>query len=214
MKRREFSAALLGAGAAVIDTAARAQGGPTEGTHYVQLAQPVPTSAGPGKIEVLEFFWYGCPHCFAFEPALETWVRQLPADMVFNRVPVAFSSAPFVAHQRIFYALESLGLVDAMHRKVFAGIHNERRRLAEPAEIADFMTKNGVDATAFMAAYQSFSTQAKVTRANQLLRAYQIDAVPALGINGRYMTSGTLAGSNDRMLAVADWLAQRTRKPG
>jgi thiol:disulfide interchange protein DsbA len=214
MKRREFSTTVLGAGAAAfgLPVASQTQGGPIEGKHFVRLTQPVPTSAGPGKIELIEFFWYGCPHCNAFEPALDTWIRQLPADVAFRRVPVAFSVEPFVAHQRIFYALDSLGLVGAMHRKVFYAIHSDRLRLDKPAEIEAFMARNGVDATQFMEAFGSFTTQAKLRQANQLVDGYKIDGVPAIGIHGRYYTSGSLAGSNDKALAVTDVLVQRLRK--
>ena len=213
MKRRQFSASLLGTGAAAFGWAgaAHAQGGPIEGTHYVRLSQPV--SAGPaGKIEVIEFFWYGCPHCNAFEPALDAWSKKLPADVSFHRVPVAFSNEPFVAHQRIFYALDSLGLLGAMHRKVFYAIHNDRSRLDKPADISAFMARNGVDAAKFMDAFDSFAVQAKAKQATLQAAAYKIDGVPALGLQGRYYTSGSLAGTNDKALAVADFLIQRIRK--
>ena len=215
MKRRDFSASLLGAGAGLAalgwQASARAQGGPVEGTHYVRLSQPVP--AGPaGKIEVIEFFWYGCPHCNAFEPTLEPWVKQLPADVAFHRVPVAFSAEPFVAHQRIFYALDSLGLVAAMHRKVLYAIHNDRLRLDKSADISAFMARNGVDGAKFMESYDSFAVQAKAKQATQQAAAYKIDGVPAIGIQGRYYTSGSLAGTNEKALAVADFLIQRVRK--
>ena len=215
MKRRDFSSSLLSSGAGLAALGwlapAHAQGGPVEGTHYVRLSQPVP--AGPaGKIEVIEFFWYGCPHCNAFEPTLEPWVKQLPADVAFHRVPVAFSAEPFVAHQRIFYALDSLGLVAAMHRKVFYAIHNDRLRLDKPADISAFMGRNGVDAAKFMQAYDSFAVQAKGKQATQQAAAYKIDGVPAIGIQGRYYTSGSLAGTNEKALAVADVLIQRVRK--
>jgi protein dithiol oxidoreductase (disulfide-forming) len=214
MRRREFSATVLSAAAATagLPTIASAQAGPVEGKHFVRLTQPLPAAVPAGKIEVIEFFWYGCPHCSAFEPALEAWARNLPADVVFRRVPVAFSAEPFVAHQRIFYALDALGLVGAMHRKVFYAIHVERMRLDKPAEIAAFMAKNGVDAARFTEAYNSFTTQTRVRQANQLVEAYKIDGVPALGIHGRYYTSGTLAGTNQRALDVTDSLLQRLRK--
>jgi thiol:disulfide interchange protein DsbA len=213
MQRRQFSASLLGTGAAAFGWAgtAQAQGEPIEGTHYVRLSQPVP--AGPaGKIEVIEFFWYGCPHCNAFEPALDAWSKKLPADVSFHRVPVAFSVEPFVAHQRIFYALDSLGLVAAMHRKVFYAIHNDRARLDKPADISAFMARNGVDTAKFMEAFDSFAVQAKAKQATQQAAAYKIDGVPAIGLQGRYYTSGSLAGTNDKALAVADFLIQRIRK--
>jgi protein dithiol oxidoreductase (disulfide-forming) len=215
MKRREFSTTLIGAGAAALLAPAQAQqGGPVEGKHFVRLTQPLPAGAGPGKIELIEFFWYGCPHCYAFEPELEVWARQLPADVAFRRVPVAFSAEPFVAHQRIFYTLDNLGLLGTMHRKVFYAIHKDRMRLDKPADISAFMAKNGVDAGKFMEVYDSFSTQTKLRQANQLVDGYKIDGVPAIGIHGRYYTSGTLAGGNGKALTVADVLVQRLRKGG
>ena len=210
MKRRTFSTALLSAGAAWA-THAHADAGPVEGTHYVRLSQPLPPPTS-GKIEVVEFFWYGCPHCNQFEPALDAWQKQLPADVAFRRMPVVFREEPYTTHQRIFYALESMGLVGAMHRKVFYAIHIDRQRLDGLPEIAAFMAKNGVDAAKFTEAFNSFSTQGKAKQAAQLSAQYKIDGVPALGIQGRYYTSGSLAGSNERMLAVADFLTERIRK--
>jgi protein dithiol oxidoreductase (disulfide-forming) len=214
MKRREFSISLMGAGTAalMLPAVARAQGAPVEGKQYIRLSQPVPVSAPAGKIEMIEFFWYGCPHCNAFEPALDAWSRQLPADVVFQRVPVAFSAEPFVAHQRIFYALDTMGLVGTMQRKVFYAIHQDRMRLAQPDEIAAFMTKNGVDAAKFMEAFNSFTTQTRIRQANKLVDGYKIDGVPAIGVHGRFFTSGALAGDNESSLRVADYLAQRLRK--
>ena len=217
MKRREFTAKLLvaTAGTAAIGQAAlsQAQGTPAEGKQYVRLSQPLPSAAG-AKIEVVEFFWYGCPHCSEFEPMLDAWAKKLPADVSFRRVPVAFRDEPFGSHQRIFYALEAMGQVDALHRKVFYAIHNDRAKLDKPADIAAFMAKNGLDSAKFLDVFNSFSVQTKARQAKQLSESYKIDGVPAMGIHGRYYTSGSLAGSNDRALAVADFLIQRTRKGG
>jgi thiol:disulfide interchange protein DsbA len=214
MKRREFSIGLLGAGLAaggLPGTPACAQGSaPVEGTHYVRLAQPVPVAV-TGKIEVIEFFWYGCPHCNAFEPMLDAWQKKLPADVAFRRVPVAFRDEPYVAHQRIFYALDEMKQVEAMHRKVFYAIHNDRQRMDKPADIAAFMTKNGIDGNKFLEHYNGFSMQAKLAQAAQLAKAYRIDGVPSIGVQGRYFTSPSMAGSPERSLAVADWLIQQSR---
>lgn len=215
MNRREFSAQLaaLGAGltSATWSAAAIAQGGPVEGTHYVRLSQPVPVAAG-GKIEVVEFFWYGCPHCNAFETMLDAWAKKLPADVAFRRVPVAFRDEPFVTHQRIYYTLEAMDKIDALHRKVFYAIHSEHQRLDKAPEIAAFMNKNGLDGAKFLEIFNSFSVQTKVRQAKQLAEAYKIDGVPALGIQGRFFTSGSMAGSNEAMLTVTDTLIQRVRK--
>lgn len=217
MKRRDFSARLLslaGIGLGLGAPAASAQGAtPVEGTHYVRLAQPLPAAAG-GKIEVVEFFWYACPHCHQFEPALEAWVKKLPSDVSFRRVPVAFREEPFVQHQRIYYTLEALGQLEALHRKVFFAIHNERQRLDKPADIAAWMSKQGVDAAKYTDMSNSFAVQTKLRQAKQLSEAYKIDGVPALGVHGRYYTSGSLAGGNDQMLAVTDFLIARVRKSG
>ena len=215
MKRRHFTAqAIAGAAALGLAPLARAQqqrAAFVEGTHYVRLSQPLAAPAD-GKVEVIEFFWYGCPHCNSFEPMLDAWAKKLPADVAFRRVPVAFREEPFAAHQRIYYALEALGLLEQMHRKVFFAIHNERQRLDKPQDIAAFMAKNGVDSARFLDAYNSFGVQTKQRQARQLGDAYKIDGVPALGINGRWFTSGTLAGSLDRSLAVADHLIGLARK--
>ncbi len=212
MNRRNFSTTVAGLGLAgsSLSLPALAQDKPVEGKDYVRLSQPQPVP--PGKIEVVEFFWYGCPHCNSFEPMIEAWAKKLPDDVVFRRVPVAFRDEPFVVHQKIFYALEGLGQIDAMHRKVFYAIHNDRMRLDKLSDIAAFMGKNGVDAAKFTDMFNSFSVQTKANQARKLAEAYRIDGVPAMGIQGRYFTSGTLAGSAQRSLQVTDYLVQTIRK--
>jgi len=213
MKRRDFSAALA-CGAALAPGASWAQNEPIEGRHYVRLSEPLPVGAAPGKIEVIDFFWYGCPHCAAFEPELDSWAKQLPESVAFSRVPVAFRAEPFTTHQRIFYALEALGLVDTMHRRVFYAIHVERLAFDKPAEIAAYLAKHGVDSAKFLEAFNSFTTVSKIKRANGLVDGYKIDGVPAIGVHGRYYTSGAMAGGNDKALLVANFLVQKLRKTG
>jgi protein dithiol oxidoreductase (disulfide-forming) len=210
MKRREFSLALGGAALAAAGTPASAQGGPVEGQHYVRLAQPVPTPAG-GKVDVVEFFWYGCPHCNALEPFLETWIRRLPPEAAARRVPVGFSPL-HETHQRLFYALDAMGVLPTLHRRVFSAIHVERKRLDKEADILAFMTANGVDAAKFAEQFKSFSVQTKARQAKQLAEAYRIDGVPAIGVAGRWYTSSAMAGSHERALATADYLIALSRK--
>ncbi|AKJ26906.1 thiol:disulfide interchange protein DsbA/DsbL [Caldimonas brevitalea] len=221
MKRREFTgglaawvggssvAPLLAGTAATLGTAAAQAQTPKPGTDYVVLKQAQPTAATKG-IEVVEFFWYGCPHCYRFEPLLEAWVKKLPADVSFRRVPVAFRDE-FVVHQKIYYALEALGKVDALHKRVFQAVHADKNPLDQTEAIADFMARNGVDRAAFLDAYNSFGVQTKTRQAKQLAEGYRIDGVPALGINGRYWTSGALARSLERSLDIADHLIQVSR---
>lgn len=214
MQRRDFSLQLASAGLGLALTgAASAQGAPKEGTHYVKLSPPAPvTLTGPDKkIEVVEFFWYGCPHCYAFEPVLEPWAKKLAADVSFRQVPVAFNSQ-HVVHQKLFYALEEMGQLAAVHRKVFAAIHQQNKRLTSDAEIQAFAKDNGIDGAKLADAMKSFGVSTKANRAKQLADAYKIDGVPALGIHGRFYTSASLAGTHERAVAVADFLIQLARK--
>jgi thiol:disulfide interchange protein DsbA len=217
MNRREFSTQAIATGVfaatATLGSFARAQGTtPVEGTHYVRLTQPL--AVPPGKIEVIEFFWYGCPHCNDFEPSLDAWSKRLPTDIAFRRVPVAFRADPFVTHQKIFYSLDAMGLIPTMHRKVFYAIHSQRQRLDKLDTIAAFMQQNGVDSAKFTEHFNSFSVQSKAQQAVKLAADYKIDGVPAIGVQGRYFTSGALAGSSETALAIADYLIAKVRKAG
>ncbi|MEW6704462.1 MAG: thiol:disulfide interchange protein DsbA/DsbL [Pseudomonadota bacterium] len=210
MKRRDFSAQLLAAAAGLpLAGNVLAQGQPTEGQHYVKLNQPVPVPSN-GKIDIVEFFWYGCPHCNALEPHLEAWIKQLPPDVNFRRAHVAFA-ALHETHSRIHYALDTMGLLEQMHRKVFAAIHVQRKRLDKEADIEAFMTEHGVDGKKFIEVFKSFAVQTKVRQAKQLSDAYKIDSVPTLGVHGRYWTNVGMAGGQERALRVVDFLAQKVR---
>jgi thiol:disulfide interchange protein DsbA len=209
MKRRDFLAQAAGAAALSVPVAqAHAQGGFVEGRHYVRLGTPQPVLAPAGKIEVVEFFWYGCPHCNAFEPSLEAWARTLPPDVMFRRMPVAFRSQHEV-HQRLYFALEAMGQLENIHRRVFAAIHVDRQTLDRPEAIADFMAKNGVDRTKFLEVFDSFSVQSKARQARQLTEGYKIDGVPALGIHGRFYTSPSLVGGDGAPVSQAHTMALR-----
>jgi thiol:disulfide interchange protein DsbA len=211
MNRRRF-AIRLAATVAVsgLTLAARAQGAPVEGRDYARLAQPLAMPA-TGKVEVVEFFGYWCPHCNNFEPTLDAWSRKLPPDVAFRRVPVAFS-APQEPYARIYFTLEAMGLLEQMHRKVFTAIHVQHQHLEKDSEILAFMTANGIDGTKFSETYKSFTVASKFKQARQLADAYRIDSVPTLGIHGRFFTSPSLAGGADQALRVTDQLIQRARQ--
>lgn len=214
MNRRDFSVQLavtsLGAASSVfIAGPAAAQGAPAEGRQFTKVEPPVPTTSA-NKIEVLEFFSYACPHCSAFEPAVEAWAKKLPADVAFQRVPVAFL-ANFENLMRTYYTLETMGLVETMQRKVFTAIHVERNYLEKPADIAALMAKNGVDAAKFNNVFNSFSVASSVTRAKKLMAAYKLDGVPTIAVQGRWFTSPGQAGGTEQAMAVTDYLVQRAR---
>lgn len=224
MNRRDWlncSAAALATAALPLPAMAQAPESFVEGQQYVKLQRPVGVSAPAGKIEVVEFFWYGCPHCFALEPRLEAWVKALPPDVVFRRVHVGFRPS-FKPLQQLAVSLEVMGLVDSMQRKVFDAIHVQRQRLDTPEAITDFMVKNGVDRAKFTQVFNSFGVVSKAQQGTKLSEEYRIDGVPAIGIQGRYLTSPSMAGGErlpevegQRLaLVIADQLIARVRKGG
>jgi thiol:disulfide interchange protein DsbA len=213
MKRRDFSlvCGAAVAGTAFVQTTAQAQGKPPEaGTDYVLVERRAAVEAPAGKIEVVEFFWYNCPHCNVFEPTLDAWIKRAPKDLAVRRVPVAFQDS-FVPQQRLFYALEAMGLVEKLHSKVFAAIHTERKNLASTEQIADWVAKQGVDKAKFLEQFNSFSVSTKAARGTQLQNAYRVEGVPALGVAGRFYTDGALAKSMERALQVVEFLAAQIR---
>jgi thiol:disulfide interchange protein DsbA len=214
MNRREFAAAtagVLGTAALGWPGLALAQRKPEEGKDYRTLDKKAPVEAPAGKIEVVEFFWYSCPHCNAFEPKLAAWLKNLPADVAFRRVPVAFRD-DFVPQQRLFYTLEAMGKVDELHAKVFHAIHVERQPTNREDAILAFAQKNGLDRAKFQELYNSFSVSTKARRAKQLQDQYQVDGVPAMGVAGRFYTDATMTGSMDRALQAVDYLVAEVRR--
>ncbi len=216
MQRREFSlsaatAAAATLGAAVLPVGALAQGAAfKDGTDFLTLDKRAPTEAAAGQVEVVEFFWYSCPHCNAFEPQLEAWVKKLSKDVAFRRAPVSFRP-DFEPQQRLYYVLESLGKVDELQKKVFYAIHVEKQALNTADQVAAWAEKQGINRAKFAELYNSFSVSTKVRKATQLQDVYQVDGVPALGIAGRYYTSGTLAQHMGRALQVTDYLIGLSR---
>jgi protein dithiol oxidoreductase (disulfide-forming) len=214
MNRREFSAGtacLVAAAGLGLPQLVWAQKKPEDGTDFKTLDKRVPTEVPAGKIEVVEFFWYSCPHCNAFEPQLEAWAKKLPPDVVLRRVPVAFRD-DFVPQQRLFYTLEAMGKVDEMQAKVFHAIHVDKQPLAKEDQIVAWAAKNGLDKAKFQEIYNSFSVSTKARKATQLQDAFKVEGVPALGIAGRWYTDGSMAGNMPRALQVTDYLIAEARK--
>jgi len=210
LQRRHFSAlaaASLGLG---LTRLADAQGAPVAGQDYKPVSTPGNPSAPAGTADVVEFFSYACPHCFEFEPTLETWLRKKPAGVHFHRLPVRFLQNA-VNFQPMYFALEAMDLVDAMQQKIFNAVHLEHQRLDKPDDIAAFMARNGVDAKRFMSLFGSFGVRTKVQQANQLMDTYGVDSVPTLVVAGQWMTSPGLAKSEERTTQVVEFLAAKAR---
>ena len=183
---------------------------PVAGTDYQVLEARAPVEAPAGKIEVVEFFWYSCSHCNAFEPTLSDWIKKLPKDVAFRRVPVAFNDS-FVPQQKLFYTLESMGLLDKLHAKVFAAIHVEKLNLSKAEAIVEWVGKNGVDQAKFVKEYNSFGVVTKAQKGSQLQNAYKVEGVPALGVAGQFYTDGSMARSMERALLVVQSLVDDLR---
>ncbi len=211
MKRRLFSTSVLAAATWLSTSVAWAQAALFKsGKDYLTLQRPLPTDAGNGKIEVLEFFWYSCPHCNAFEPAFAQWAKAAPKDVVVRRIPVAFRE-DFAPQQRLYFTLEALNLLDTMHDRVFAAIHVQKQLLNSDASVLAWAEKQGVDKAKFSETFKSFGVASKLKRAVQLQNEFKVEGVPSLGVAGRYYIDGTLAGSMDRALKVAESLINQTR---
>jgi len=214
INRREFTVGttcLVGAAALGLPGLAWAQKKPEDGSDYKTLDKRVATEAPAGKIEVVEFFWYSCPHCNAFEPQLEAWSKKLPADVVLRRVPVAFRD-DFVPQQRLFYTLEAMNKLGDLHAKVFQTIHVDKQPINKEETIVAWAEKNGLDKAKFAELYNSFSVQTKARKASQLQDQFKVEGVPALGIAGRWYTDGSMAGNMPKALQVAEYLIAEARK--
>jgi len=223
MQRRQFNALplalALGAAAATGSREALAQGGPLEGRQYRQLPKPLPTNVPAGKIELIEFFWYGCPHCFVFDPLLKQWLAQAPADVAFRRVHVGFGGL-IRLHQRFFYALEALGAEAELHDRVFNAFQVEQANVSSDEALIALGSKLGLDAARLRQAWNAFGVQSKCLQATRLSDDYGIDGVPALSVAGRFVTAPSMVatpGTPERQsgttaLAVTDYLIGLARK--
>ncbi len=185
-----------------------------EGIEYQLVTPPVRTSSD-NKVEVVELFWYGCPHCYSFEPKLNAWKKKRGKNIQFVRVPAIFPNRPaWELHARAYYTADLLGILDKIHGPLFDAIQKDKGRLADPALLAKFFAKYGVDKATFNDTLYSFGVQMKVNRAKDLTKRYRIDGVPTLIIAGRYRTHATLAGGQAGLLKVTDYLIKKASKPG
>lgn len=214
MKRRHFSLAATSLGLLPFAQGAMAQGtAPKAGTEYMVLNKPAPVDTPAGKVEVVEFFSYNCPHCAAFEPRLESWVKQLPPQVAFKRIPVPFVGTDTEPKQRMYYALDAMGKVDQFQMAIFRAIHTDKQRLVGDEAILAWADKQqGLDGKKFAETFKSFGVAGKAKRATQMTEAYKVSGVPALGVAGRFYVDGETAGSLERALQVADFLIAEARK--
>ena len=218
MNRRHFASTLSGLAATASLFAwprgAQAQGGaPVEGKDFLRLK----SSASPsedGKIVVTEFFWYGCPHCYALEPSIEPWVKALPTDVRFRLVPYDFGAALRETHKQVFCTWEALGLVGAMHQKTWDRFHRQHKPVNSESDMLAFAADSGLDVAKVKQAWNSFGVQTKMRQATQLCEQFEINETPVLAIQDRFETTPARAGSGERALVVANSLIEMARKRG
>ena len=181
-----------------------------EGRHYAVLSSPVPV-AQPEKIEVVELFWYGCPHCYQLEATINPWSAALPEDVNFVRVPAMFGGI-WNLHGQLFYTLENLKVDETVHNSIFNALHNQGRKLSSLNEITQFVATQGVDKDIFVKTWNSFSVKCQMEKSKKLAMAYQISGVPAVVINGKYRFDIGMAGGLQQTVDVADVLIEKERQ--
>lgn len=181
-----------------------------EGINYTRIIPPQPTES-KGKIEVVELFWYGCPHCHRFQPYLERWAKQAPADVQYRRMPATLAEH-WTILARAYYTAEALGVLDKTHKALFDAIHAQKRRLDTEERLADFFAEHGVSKDDFKKTFTSFAVEAKVRRAAEMTRRYNTEATPSVVVNGKYIiNSGQADGNFNTMLKVIDYLVDKER---
>jgi protein dithiol oxidoreductase (disulfide-forming) len=187
------------------------------GTNYRVISPAQPTNAAPGKVEVVEMFWYGCPHCLAFDPFLDSWKKSLPSYIEFTRVPAMFS-ANYRSHARLFYTMESLGKSDALHAKIFDEVQNKNHPLIGNDDAASlklqqaFAQANGINESDYAKAFDSFTVRTKLSQAEDLTLRYRVEGVPAIIINGKYYSDVGMAGSHANLISLINDLAAAEKR--
>ncbi|HEX6007161.1 MAG TPA: thiol:disulfide interchange protein DsbA/DsbL [Burkholderiales bacterium] len=180
-----------------------------------RLIEPQPVTTG-SRVEVIDFFWYGCPHCYTFQPALESWIRRMPADVALRRVP-ALLRDNWAPHARIYYTLEALGEVERLHQAVYHGYHVEELHMSKPDVMLQWAMRQGIDGRRWTEAYHSAKVTEKVERAKEMTNDYNVQGTPSLVVDGRYLTSPAMARGEHRMIPILEELialarAERSRK--
>ena len=203
--RRSFVTTIFALGAAL--TVAMPSWAQTVGKDYTLISPAQPTEDA-GKIEVLEFFSYGCPHCADFNPLVTAWAAKLPGDVVFRKVPITFGRAAWANIAKLYYALKVTGDLDRLESDVFKAIHNDRINLFEEKSLLEWVAKKGVDQKKFAEAFNSFGVMSQVKRGDQMAQAYKIQGVPALAVDGKYLVGGK---DFNEQLAIADKLIAKAR---
>jgi thiol:disulfide interchange protein DsbA len=186
----------------------------TEGVQYKALTPPQPTNVSPGKVEVVEVFWYGCSHCFAVEPSFENWIQKgKPANVEVVRVPATWN--PLVkTHARVFYTAELLGKLPQLHTEIFREINVRGNHLDTPEKIEAFFVSQGVAKADFQKVFGSFGVESKVRRAEDLNRRYKVTSTPTFIVNGKYVTDVAMAGSEQQLYKVLNQLSAQEKPSG
>lgn len=175
-----------------------------------RLIEPQPVQTG-NRIEVIDFFWYGCPHCYAFQPALEEWIRRMPPDVALRRIP-AILRDNWSPHARIYYTLESLGELGRLHQEVYHGYHVQELHMSKPDVMVQWAVRHGIDRQKWIDAYNSAEVTQKVEAAKTLTMDYNVQGTPSLVVDGRYLTSPAMARSEQRMIPILDDLVRIARE--
>jgi thiol:disulfide interchange protein DsbA len=181
-----------------------------EGVHYQTLAKPVVTS-DPAKVEVLELFWYGCPHCDSLDPGLKVWVQNLPSGVNFVRMPVVFGRS-WEMHARMFWVAKNLGILETIHEPLFNAIHREGQRLQRVDDVVAFFERYGADPAVVKRELAGFATESALRLADARVRAYGIQGVPALVVNGQFVTGVSQAGGEDQLFKLLNELIEKSRQ--
>ena len=181
-----------------------------EGTHYQVLDNPQPTASGD-QVEVVEVFWYGCPHCYSLEPSVHRWLENKPANVKFERMPAALNPT-WAFHAKVYYTAEALGIMDVFHETFFNQIHLHKKRMSSESEVKKLFSKLGVAEADFDKAWKSFSVDSKVRRAKQRVIGYQLRSVPAVIVNGKYLVTAQSAGGNAQIFKVVNELVAKEQK--